>query len=130
MTHDLRALAAAVVDVWNGGAPDRIQALLAPDYRGHMLHAQDGDRDGPVYVDAIERYREANPGAAIRIVEQLVSGDRVVTRLEARRPASLEGGSVVSKGINISRFDAAGLLAEEWAIWSAWLADSASAKDQ
>ena len=53
MTHDLRALAAAVVDVWNGGAPDRIHALLAPDYRGHMLHAQDGDRDGPVYVDAI-----------------------------------------------------------------------------
>lgn len=125
MKRDPRSVAAAVVDVWNGGSPDRIRGLIAPDYHGHMLHVQDGERDTTTYAGSIERYREANPGAAFRIVEQFDTGDRVVTRLEARRPRSVEGGSVVSRGINISRFDAAGLLAEEWAIWSAWLDDPA-----
>ena len=95
-----------------------------------MLHVQDGDRDGAVYVDAIERYREANPDSAIRIVEQLVGGDRVVTRLEARRPAPVENGPLVSRGISISGFDAAGLLAEAWAIWSGWLADAATVRSK
>jgi hypothetical protein len=123
MKRDSRSLAAAVVEVWNGGSPDRIGALLAPDYRGHMLHVQDGERDATTYAGSIERYRAANPGATFRIVEQFETGDRVVTRLEVRRPRPVEGGAVVSRGINISRFDAAGLLAEEWAIWSAWLDD-------
>jgi hypothetical protein len=127
MKRDPRSLAAAVVDVWNGGAPDRIRELLASDYQGHMLHVQEGERDTTTYAGSIERFREANPGAVFRIVEQFEAGNRVVTRLEARRPGSVEGGSVVSRGINISRFDAAGLLAEEWAIWSAWLDDPAEA---
>jgi hypothetical protein len=33
MKRDLRTLAAAVVDVWNGGTPDRIRGLLTPDCR-------------------------------------------------------------------------------------------------
>jgi hypothetical protein len=111
------------VDIWNGGSLDRIGDLIAPDYQGHMLHVQDGERDATTYAGSIERYRAANPGAAFRIVEQFATGDRVVTRLEARRPRSVDGGSALARGINISRFDAAGLLAEEWAIWSAWLDD-------
>jgi SnoaL-like domain len=126
MKGELRAVAAAVVDVWNDGSPDRIRGLLAPDYRGHMLHLQEGERDGAAYAGSIERFRQANPGVVFRIVEQFEVGDRVVSRLEARRPASVDGGAVVSNGINISRFDATGLLAEEWAIWSAWLPDSPS----
>lgn len=123
--RDPRSVAAAVLDVWNGGVPDRIRALIAPDYRGHMLHVLHGERDATTYAGSIQRYREANPGTAFRIVEQFDSGDRVVTRLEARRPGSVESGPVVARGINISRFNAAGLLAEEWAIWSAWLDDPA-----
>jgi SnoaL-like domain len=123
VNRDLRSLARAVVDVWNDGSPDRIAGLLAPDYRGYMLHFPNGDRDAATYPASIERFRDANPGAAFQIVEQLESGDRVVTRLEARRPRLAEGGFLVSRGINVSRFDGAGLLAEEWAIWSAWLDD-------
>jgi SnoaL-like domain len=125
MKRDLRSLAAAVVDVWNGVAPSSIRGLLADDYHGHMLHLPDGERNAATYPSSIERFRAANPGAVFGIVEQFDAGDRVVTRLEARRPRPTDGGSVVSRGINISRFDAAGLLAEEWAIWSAWLDDPA-----
>ena len=123
MKRDHRSLAAAVVDVWNGDSPDRIRDLLAPDYTGHMLHVQEGERDATTYAGTIERFQAANPDTEFRIVEQFDTGDRVVTRLEARRPGPAAGGPVVSRGINISRFDAAGLLAEEWAIWSGWLDD-------
>ena len=122
MQLDHRAVAVAVVGVWNGGPAERLRELLAPGYSGHALHVQDGDRDATTYASSIQRFREANPGAAFRIVELFGTGDRLVTRLEARRP-SPTGGSDLSRGINISRFDAAGLLAEEWSIWSAWLDD-------
>jgi hypothetical protein len=122
MTPSPQVVAAALVDAWNGRSPEGIRGMLAPDYRGHMLHVPDGgERDATTYLRSIAQYRAANPGAAFRIVEQFDAGDRVVTRLEARRPGSNAGESLVSRGINISRFDAAGLLAEEWAIWTAWL---------
>ncbi len=123
MKRNPRSVAAAIIDVWNGASLDIIRGLLAPTYRGHMLHVPDGERDASTYMTSIERYRDANPGATFRILEQFDAGDRVVTRLEARCPEPLDGGPVVSSGINISRFDAEGLLAEEWAIWSAWLDD-------
>jgi len=63
MKRDLRTLAATVVDVWNGGAPNRIRGLLAPDCRGHMLHAEAGDRDGAVYFRE-ERYSEGTKWSA------------------------------------------------------------------
>lgn len=112
---------AAVIDVWNGASIDRLHELLAPDYRGHMLHVSDGERDAPAYLVAIQQYRAANPGTTFRIVEQLAAGVRLVTRLEARRVDELSRAATVSRGINVSRFDAQGRLAEEWAIWSAWL---------
>lgn len=118
------ATVAAVIDVWNGAPVDRLHGLLAPDYRGHMLHVSDGERDAPAYPIAIQQYRAANPGTTFRIVEQLASGVRLVTRLEARRVDEESRAASVSRGINVSRFDAQGRLAEEWAIWSTWLDES------
>jgi hypothetical protein len=118
------ATVAAVIDVWNGSPVDRLHGLLAPDYRGHMLHVSDGERDAPAYPVAIHQYRAANPGTTFRIVEQLAAGVRLVTRLEARRVDEASRAALVSRGINVSRFDAQGRLAEEWAIWSAWLDES------
>lgn len=115
---------AAVIDVWNGAPVDRLQGLLAPDYRGHMLHVSDGERDAAAYPGLIQQYRFANPGTTFRIVEQLAVGVRLVTRLEARRVDEVSRAASVSRGINISRFDAQGRLAEEWAIWSSWLDES------
>ncbi len=86
-----------------------------------MLGVRGGERVAAGYAEAIERFRRANAGAAFRIVEQFEAGDRCVTRLEAHRPGIDGAAPAVSQGTNISRFDDEGRLAEEWAIWSAWL---------
>lgn len=116
-----RRTAAAVIDMWNGSAADGLERLLAPGYRGHMLGVPGGERVAAGYAEAIRRFRAANPGVAFRVIEQFEVGDRSVSRLEARRPGADVGATLVSQGINISRFDDDGRLAEEWAIWSAWL---------
>jgi hypothetical protein len=85
-----------------------------------MLHLVDGERDAETYPAWIERSRAANPGVSYHIVEQLPGPERLVSRLEARRTPEVAGDGTVSRGINISRFDDRGLLAEEWAIWSPW----------
>ena len=111
---------AAVLAMWNGAPTDGMPALLAPTYRGHVLGVSGGERDSAAYPGSIARYREAFPDVVFRVVEQFDAGDRLVTRLEARRAGAAAGSESTSKGINIARFDATGRLAEEWAIWSAW----------
>ncbi|MEO7203579.1 MAG: hypothetical protein ABIZ52_01050 [Candidatus Limnocylindrales bacterium] len=110
---------AAVLAMWNGASTAGLLRLLAPMYAGHMLGVVGGERDGAAYPGSIARYRAAFPDVAFLVVEQFDSGDRLVTRLEARR-ADPDGPSVISHGMNISRFDEAARLSEEWAIWSAW----------
>jgi hypothetical protein len=124
MTNEPAATVAAVIDVWNGAPVDRLQAMLAPDYRGHMLHLRDGKRDADSYPGLIQGYRAANPGAVFHILDQLAEGARLVTRLEARRGDGPPGAGSIARGINISRFDVDGRLAEEWAAWSTWLDES------
>jgi len=121
MTIASRQTFDAVIGMWNGSATDDLAALLTPDYRGHMLGVTGGERDGAGYVAAIGRFRAAFPGVSFRVVERFNAGDRVVTRLEARRPGADSPASFESHGINIARFDEQGRLAEEWAIWSPWL---------
>jgi hypothetical protein len=120
-TVDVRSTVAAVIEIWNGATADGLDGLLAPGYRGHILGARAGDRVAADYADAIARFRTANPGVAFRVIDQFDAADRCVTRLEATRPAAGSNAASVSQGINISRFDDEGRLAEEWAIWSAWL---------
>ena len=121
MTIDASETVAAVIGMWNGAAKDRLDDLLASGYRGHMFGVPGGERDAAGYAHAIDRFRAANPGVEIRIVEQFGAGDRTVSRLEARRPNPDSGTTATSQGMNISRFDGEGRLAEEWAIWTPWL---------
>ena len=120
MRIDARQTVAAVMGMWNGAAKDRLERLLAPGYRGHMLGVPGGERDAAGYAEAIDRFRSANAGVEVRIIEQFDAGDRCVSRLEARRPNADTRMSSTSLGLNIARFDDDGRLAEEWAIWSAW----------
>jgi hypothetical protein len=115
------ATAATIIDVWNGAPSERLRDVLAPGYRGHMLHLADGERDAEGYPHLVDQYRSANPGARFHVVEQVASEDGLVSRLEARRVDPSSGQVTVARGINISRFDPEGRLAEEWAIWSTWL---------
>lgn len=103
-----------LVDVWSNGHPSDILTLITPDYIGHMLHLEHGQRTAAEYPGWIQSFRGANPKARFRIHDQSASGDRLWTRLQATR----EDGAV-SNGMNISRF-ADGRIAEEWAIWSGW----------
>ena len=84
MSLDVRQTVAAVIRVWNGAKTDRLERLLAPSYRGHVLGVPGGERDGAGYAEAIHRFRVANPGVVFQIVEQFETGDRCVSRLEAR----------------------------------------------
>jgi hypothetical protein len=121
VTIDVRETIAAVLDVWNGGAAERLDELLAPGYCGHMLGVPGGERDAAAYPGSIGRFRAGFPGVEFGVLEQIVTGDRCVSRLEAHRPGASPGASFVSLGINIARFDPDGRLAEEWAIWSPWV---------
>jgi predicted SnoaL-like aldol condensation-catalyzing enzyme len=123
MNIDTAATAATVIDVWNGAPVEQLHDVLASDYRGHMLHLKDGDRDAAAYPGLITQYRGANPGTEFRVVDQMADGSRLVSRLEARRLDGSTGAPSVARGINISRFDTQGRLAEEWAIWSSWMDD-------
>jgi len=120
MSEATRATMAAVLAMWNGASTDGLASLLAPTYRGHVLGIPGGERDGAGYPGSINRYREAFPGVAFAVVEQFDAGDRLVTRLEARRPDAPGGPSTISHGMNVSRFDEEGRLDEEWAMWSGW----------
>jgi hypothetical protein len=99
---------------WNDGDPERVNALITADYRGHMLHLPHGERSGADYPQWISNYRLANPGARFGVEDQSSSGDRLWTRLTARLP-----NGDVAHGVNISRFDG-DRIAEEWAVWSTW----------
>jgi len=116
----------AILAIWNGGPVDRLPELLAATYRGHVLGLDAAERDTGAYRSWIERYREANPGAWFEVVEQIDARDQLVTRLTARRANGAKDSFSGSHGINIAGFDQTGRLAEEWAIWSAWLDDEAT----
>ena len=120
MTNANRTTMAAILAMWHGASTDGLPDLLGGDYRGHVLGTPGAERDGPAYPGSIARYREAVPGVRFDIVEQFDAPGRLVTRLEATRPGAAGAPSATSHGMNISSFDAAGRLTEEWAIWSPW----------
>jgi hypothetical protein len=118
MESSLRGRAAALdslLDAWTHAEPDSVLELITPDYQGHMLYLDAGERTAAEYPSWIRAYREANPGIRFTVEDQGVSGDRLWTRLRASRP---DGGT--AHGINVSRFDG-DLVAEEWPVWSPWL---------
>ena len=104
-----------LLTVWNDGDPQAVLGLVTDDYRGHMLHLAAGERTAAQYPDWIRAYRGSNPGVVFAVVDQAWSGDRLWTRVSARR---LDGAW--AHGVNISRFVGA-RIAEEWALWSGWL---------
>lgn len=110
-----------LLDVWNGAAVDALPSIVSESYRGHMLHLAEGERDGASYPALIRDYRDRNPTAHFELVERLVAGDRVVSRIRATRHEP-NSGPEMANGINICRVDPDGRIAEEWAIWSAWMA--------
>jgi hypothetical protein len=103
-----------LLDLWNGGDPNGLEALITRDYVGHMLHLAEGERTAAHYPGWIRAYREANPGTRFHVDDQSASGDRLWSRLTAT-----QGVGRRAHGMNVSRF-VGDRIAEEWAVWSGW----------
>jgi predicted ester cyclase len=101
----------AYVEIWNGGALDRLHELLAPGYAGHMRGTISEDRDADALGRSIVDFRRRFPAVRFTVTEQIVAGDRVATRLRA-----VLGDEELAVGMNFSRWQD-GRLAEEWALW-------------
>jgi hypothetical protein len=58
--HDHARIFGRLLDVWGTGEVSRLPALLHPDYAGHILHLEHGERDAVTYPGWIQVYRSAN----------------------------------------------------------------------
>jgi predicted ester cyclase len=107
---------------WTGRL-ETIDELVAPDYVGHDP-AEEAPVLGPEGVHAwIDRYRSAFADARLTVDEQVVEGDRVVSRwtLRGAHSGSLAGIEPTAKevtvsGVTISRI-ANGKIVETWSSW-------------
>jgi predicted SnoaL-like aldol condensation-catalyzing enzyme len=104
-------LLCAYVEVWNEGAVGRLHEMLAPTYDGHMRGSVFAERDAESLGSSIADFRRRFPAVRFAVIEQIMSGDRVASRLSA-----VLGGEEVAIGMNFSRWQD-GRLAEEWALW-------------
>ena len=105
---------ARLLETWESGDPRLISDVITDDYRGHMEHLVDGERDAQSYPEWIRAYRAANDQVTFEVLDQRSAGDLLWSRLRASRP----DGSI-ARGMNCSRFQG-DRIAEEWAIWTAW----------
>src|SRR5262245_4192732 len=94
-----------LIEIWNDGDPTELTRLLSPDYRGHMLHLEQGERDGGGYPAHVQRHRENNPDVRYAVVEQFANGERLCSRLVGYRRDPVTGWEQTAYGINISRYE-------------------------
>jgi predicted ester cyclase len=101
------------IHAWESGDLSQIDELIDDRYVGHVA-AGDRDRDG--LKARIADFRATYPDITFTIEDQMVNGDRVVTRLTARGTHQPTGQATTLSGLNISRI-AGGKIVEEWAAW-------------
>jgi steroid delta-isomerase-like uncharacterized protein len=75
----MKALAHRHVQLWNDGNLAPFDEVFAPSYRSHL-----SGEDKAALRQAIEKTRLAFPDLHITIDDQIVEGDKVVTRWTAR----------------------------------------------
>lgn len=115
-------------EVWNEGKLEAVDELLAADFVDYR--APEGLPPGPegtkVFLGA---YREAFPDMQTTIEDQIVEGDKVVTRYTVRgthqgdlmmgdQPIPPTGNTVEVTGINIDRLEG-GRIVESWSEFDA-----------
>jgi predicted ester cyclase len=101
------------VQLWQAGDLAALERVIAPGYIGHV---SSGDRDLQGLRQRIEGFHRLYTDVVFHIEDQIVDGDKVVTRLSAEvtRRDSRKRAKLI--GINISRI-AQGQIVEEWATW-------------
>ena len=101
------------VDVWSAGDLSGLDEVVAPSYIGHTAA---GDRDVNGLRQSIEAFHKLHSQCSFRIEDQMVDGEKVITRLTAEVTMRDSGESVTLMGINISRI-VDGKIVEEWNTW-------------
>ena len=85
-------------------------------FRGPLGHTSHGERNREGLRARIEKFHALYTDVHFHILDQVVSGDRVATRLEATCKEAASGASLHMYGMNISIIKS-GRLFEEWAVW-------------
>lgn len=103
----------SVVELWQKRDIDHISNLVDDNYRGHT---SGGERNREGLRLRIEKFHELYANIQFKVLDQIVSGDRVATRLEASCTERSTGKALHMIGLNISIFKN-GKQVEEWATW-------------
>lgn len=109
-------------EVWNKADPGLIEDFFSRDYELH--DPNQGRIEGPDGAkDNIAFYKTAFPDLVVEADDMFGQKDRVLTRwhasgtqMGALAQTQPTGKWVSFTGMTISRFDAAGLIAEEWTL--------------
>lgn len=111
----MKALGHVAVQAWNEGRPDLLDEVYAPTYRNHF-----NGETLDMLKQSLLATRAAFSGFTLTIDDQIVEGDRGVTRWTARGVHTGEhlgipatGRSIEITGINIGRFEN-GRIVDEW----------------
>lgn len=110
---DIAADFRRLVSAWESGDVGGLDDNVDISYRGHTSA---GERDREGLRSRIKGFHASYPDAQFDILDQVVSGDRVATRLEARCRDAASGAAIHMYGMNISIIKN-GKLLEEWAVW-------------
>jgi len=110
-----KAVFRKLVDLYAAGDVSALDEVVAPDYVGHPSAGDrdlEGLRQSILYFHNLFLYTKDS----FRIEDQLVEGDKVVTRMTAHVRVRESGEPVTLLGINIARI-VDGKLVEEWNTW-------------
>ena len=101
------------VGIWAAGDISALDEVIAPNYVGHTSA---GDRDLDGLRQTIEAFHKLYSKSSIHIQDQMIDGEKVITRLTANVTMRDSGESATLMGINISRI-VDGKIVEEWNTW-------------
>jgi steroid delta-isomerase-like uncharacterized protein len=116
-TEEMKALGRVAIQAWNEGRPELLDEVYAPNYRNHF-----NGETLAMLKQSLLATRAAFAGFTITIDDQIVEGDKDVTRWTARGVHAGEhlgipatGRLVEITGITIGRFEN-GRIVEEWGL--------------
>jgi predicted SnoaL-like aldol condensation-catalyzing enzyme len=110
-----KAVFRTLVDLYAVGDVGSLDQVIPPDYVGHTSA---GDRDREGFLQSILYYHNLflYTKDSFIIEDQLVDGEKVVTRMTAHVHSRETGEPITLLGINIARI-VDGKIVEEWNTW-------------
>ena len=119
--NDLKKVAAKRMQFWNTGNLDLIEEVFTPDYKLHFVDRPEPDVGGTEeLIEIVKFYNTAYPDMKYIAEEVMISGDKVIMRLDftgtntgPRGDIPPTGKTVRSKALVIAQIEN-GKISEEW----------------